>query len=343
MLTCNILEEADGSAWQEFVCSRPQCGLYHDLGWKDVIEASYGHRVPYLLTKRNNKITGILPLALVRSRFFGNSLTSLPFLDFCGLAADDEQSQLSLLKKAEELGQKFGVDYIELRQREPTSGNFRTSTQKVLMTLELGSNEDELWNRLSSERRNRVRRAIKSGLSVEISESSMLPVFYDIWTRNMRDLGSPPHSQKFFERVLENFEGRCAILLVRLEKRYVGSALALFSKDTFTLPWVSSLREYFRLYPNNLLYWDAMRFAIQRGVCVFDFGRSTQGSGTYEFKSRWGAVATPLYWQFLQIKGRQVKTVSDASKFQLAVKVWRRLPISVTRMIGPAVRKYITA
>lgn len=343
MLTCDLIKEADGLAWQEFVSTHPQCGLYHHLGWKHVIETAYGHLALYLMTKKNGKVTGVLPLVLIRSRIFGTSLSSLPFLDFSGIAADDETSQLALLEKAQELGRKFSVDYIELRQIEPISGDFQTFTEKVRMTLDLESDEDKVFAKLSSERRNRVRRALKSGLTVDVDGPAELSIFYDIWTRNMRDLGSPPHSQKFFEQILENFEGQCSLLLVRQGKEYIGAALALFWKDTLAVPWVSSLREYRNVYPNNILYWEAIRLAIKRGLQVFDFGRSSHGSGTFQFKKRWGAVATPLHWQFVPVRSRKPIPITKEDKFRLAVDIWKRIPVPITRLIGPALRKNITA
>lgn len=343
MPTCELLTDADRSAWQEFALTHPQCGLYHHLGWKDVVESAYGHLAPYLVTKSEGRITGVLPLVLIKSRIFGSSLTSLPFLDFGGIAAADGDSRRLLLDEARSLGERFGVDYVELRQVEPNAGDIQTSTHKVLMTMDLGANEDELWKKLSSERRNRVRRAQKSDLAVDVADRSKLALFYDIWTKNMRDLGSPPHSLEFFDRILTSFGDRCAILLVRYGETYIGAALALYWKDTLSVPWVSSLREHFRLYPNNILYWEAMRFAIAKGITRFDFGRSTEGSGTYQFKQRWGAVATPLYWQFLPISGRQMKPGTDDGKFGLAVQVWKRMPVAATRWVGPALRKNITA
>jgi FemAB-related protein (PEP-CTERM system-associated) len=343
MLTCETLTAAEEPAWQEFAATRSQCSLYHHIAWRYVIADAYGHRTPYLVAKRAGKVSGLLPLVLVRSRLFGTCLTSLPFLDFAGAVADDDASRDALAGKARQLGRELGVDYIEFRQVVPISGDFETSTHKALMTLNLASDEAQLWSRLTSERRNRVRRAQKSGLVVESAGASKLSEFYDIWTTNMRDLGSPPHSRKFFAAMLEHFGDRCSILLVRHKGVSIGSALMLFWKDTMCVPWVSSLREHFHLYPNNVLYWEAMRTAVAKGLGTFDFGRSTVGSGTFEFKQRWGAVATPLHWQVFSVGRKRVKPSPDDKKFRLAVELWKRVPVSITRAIGPAFRKSITA
>lgn len=344
MSICDLYTDADRDDWQSYVVGNPHCGIYHDIGWKRVVEEAYGHEAPYLLARRHGVVTGVLPLVLTRSRLFGAALTSLPFLDYAGIAADDDGSAAAMLERASDLGRDKAVDYVELRQLQPLSADLETSTHKVLMTLALGPTEESVWTGLSSERRNRVRRALKSGLSVEEADSSLLNDFYDIWVRNMRDLGSPPHSKSFFERVLDAFSGRSSLLMVRHDGKYIGAALSLVSRDTMVVPWVSSLREHFKLYPNNILYWEAMRIAVGKGIGTFDFGRSTQGSGTFQFKQRWGAAPATLHWHRLPIgQGVAVEAPSTDGKYHRAVEIWKRIPVPVTRWIGPLLRKNITA
>jgi serine/alanine adding enzyme len=342
MLTCELFRDNDREDWQAFASRHAECGLYHHIGWKDAIESAYGHHAPYLIARTDGQVTGVLPLVVVRSRLFGSSLSSLPFVDFAGVAAADQPSRDALLAKAVELARELRVRYLELRQTAPVSSTMLTATHKVLMKLALPENEGAMWSALSSERRNRVRKAQKAGLSVDVADSSLLPKFYDIWTRNMRDLGSPPHSSAFFAAVMRNLEDNAAILLVRHEQEHIGAAMALFWNGTFSVPWVSSLREHFQLYPNNVLYWEAVRLAIGKRLKVFDFGRSTRGSGTYDFKQRWGAQESPLNWQFVPIRGSAPAPEVDSGK-QLAVRIWKHLPLSVTRLIGPTLRKSITA
>jgi hypothetical protein len=109
------------------------------------------------------------------------------------------------------------------------------------------------------------------------------------------------------------------------------------------IPWASSLREYFSKCPNNLLYWETIKRASERGCKQFDFGRSSVDSGTYHFKRQWGAKPLQIYWQTLTFTVEaQISSPADNSKFQLALEVWKRLPVAVTTLIGPRVRKYIT-
>lgn len=343
MTTTRICTDEDSALWQAYVETRPACGIYHHFGWKRVLEGAYGLSTYYLVAEDGGAVTGILPLALIRSRVFGSSITSLPYVDFAGIVADSAAARDELVRRSRELARENSMRFVEFRQLEALPGDLSDATHKVLMTLEVGDDESALWSRLSSERRNRVRRATKTGLGFEVGGAEALADFYDVWSRNMRDLGSPAHSIGFFRAVLENFPGHAHLFFVTHEGRRIGAALAMDWAGTLHVPWVSSLRDSFRLYPNNLLYWEAMRFAVARGLGVFDFGRSTVDSGTYEFKARWGARPSTLHWQTLAVDGAAVPSAEAADGFRLAIEIWKRIPVSLTRLIGPSIRKNITA
>ncbi len=337
----NNLKNAE--LWNSFADAKDDCWFYHKFGWKSIIENAYKHNCYFLAHMTGDKITGILALVLVRSRLFGNSLTSLPFLDSSGLVADDPESEKALLEKAVELGRELKVDYLDLRQTEPLEAELHSDTHKVSLTMELKPDCDQLWKGLSSERRNRIRKAKKSGLSTEIGHMEFLPTFYDIWAANMRDLGSPAHSYEFFEKVLTEFKNNTGIILVKHDNIHIGGAIYFAYKGRLGVPWVSSLRKYFHLYPNNILYWDAMCHAISRGDTIFDFGRSSKDSGTYKFKVLWGAQPKELYWQFKYF-GKEINHIpkEESLKYRIATWAWSKMPVGLTKIIGPRIRKNIT-
>src|SRR3990170_5691898 len=171
--------------WETFVLTHPDCSLYHHIGWKEIIEKSYGHKCFYLMAREDGRLRGILPLVLIKSKLFGSSLTSLPYLDFAGIVSQDSQSSQVLYNKAVELGNLYRIDYLELRQAKALQFDLRTDTHKVTLTLELKPDPELLWKSLSSERRNRIRKAEENNLTVEFGERAFLPTFYDIWAENM--------------------------------------------------------------------------------------------------------------------------------------------------------------
>jgi hypothetical protein len=113
-------------------------------------------------------------------------------------------------------------------------------------------------------------------------------------------------------------------------------------RETLEIPWASSLRDYNHLSANMLLYWSVLEFAVKQGYRRFDFGRSTPDEGTYKFKEQWGAKPVPLHWQYWLANGNHMPDLSPKnSKYQLAIRLWRKLPLFLTRWVGPAIIRNI--
>jgi lipid II:glycine glycyltransferase (peptidoglycan interpeptide bridge formation enzyme) len=214
---------------------------------------------------------------------------------------------------------------------------------KVNLTLDLPADPGRLWRRLDASVRNKVRKAERAGLSIEFGAAEKLTAFYGVFAARMRDLGSPVHSIGFLRAVLESFGDRARIALVRKGGMPIGGLVALAFKDRLVVPWATCLKDYFALGPNNLLYWETLRTACLAGVGHFDFGRSTRHSGTYDFKCQWGAREEPLFWYAIPIGRRRAQArLGTGRGAALLVGSWRRLPLAITRRVGPGIRKYLT-
>jgi FemAB-related protein (PEP-CTERM system-associated) len=214
---------------------------------------------------------------------------------------------------------------------------------KVNLTLPLPAHADRLWKQLDGGVRNQVRKAERSGLSVEWGGGEKLDAFYGVFASRMRELGSPVHGRGFFNAVLEAFGDRARLAVVQKGATPVGGLIALAFKDVLTVPWASCLSEYRSLCPNMLLYWEAIRSGCAQGFRRFDFGRSTRGSGTYRFKCQWGAEEEALFWYTIPTRDARVHDNRGAGRSAAFLsESWRRLPLGVTRHLGPHIRKYLT-
>jgi CelD/BcsL family acetyltransferase involved in cellulose biosynthesis len=183
-----------------------------------------------------------------------------------------------------------------------------------------------------------------------------LETLYRVWQVNMRDLGSPAHRRRWFEGMFSRFGARAACYLVRKDGEAIGGLVALDFRDTVVVPWASSDRRHFKLCPNNLLYWTAIREAAARGLARFDFGRSSVGSGTYQFKRQWGAAEIPLYWQDVDptVPVSSLPLLGPAEEPPLspaepepgfrarAERARQRLPVPVAAWLGGRLRGGIT-
>lgn len=333
----------DKDRWSGLVSETEHANLAHAPEWLGAIQNAYGHTPIYLQAEGADGRLAVLPAFLIRSRLFGTVVTSMPFLDGggpCGTTADVAHIAVdSLLEEAARLG----AGSVELRSTVEIDLPVPAREDKVNLVLPLPGDVGELWRGLDAKVRNQVRKAERSGLSVEFGHRETLDAFYDVFAVNMRDLGSPVHARAFFATLLEAFGDRARVGLVRKGPTVIGGLIALAFKDTLVVPWASSLRQYMALCPNVLLYWETLTSACRDGFARFDFGRSSRDSGTYRFKRQWGAQEVPLYWYQIPIRQGGGRSLSPAdSRGALLVAVWRRLPVGVTRWAGPRVRKYLT-
>ena len=333
------LDHLDQKAWDDFISTCPFADHYHLSGWGRVIRLAYGWPALYFTAWEGGALRGVLPVIVMggRSR---KRLVSLPFLDYGGICADHPGIIQCLYKDVQSELSNLDGSVLDLRQRREMQLPLASCSDKVTMILGLENNAANMWNAFKAKLRNQIRKAEKEQLETQWTGSDGLRDFYSVYTHNMRDLGSPPHSFAFFERVLAEFSDT-RILLVRLGKKVIGGGLCLVFKDTMLMPWASSLRTYLRLCPNNLLYWEAIRTACENGLIRFDFGRSSRGSGTYKFKKQWGALEEPLYWQS-NISGGDLLDESTSQMLGFARKVWRYLPVCMTRFVGPTLRRRIS-
>ena len=331
-------------SWNRFVEHHPRATVAHLAGWGEIAREVYGHESIYLTAQDGDgDVVGVLPLILVRSRLFGRRLVSMPFLDYGGVLAEPDRGiEMALAEEALRVARESGAKTLGLRQLHPEALTWPTTEGRVTMLLDL-TTEAAVWKALPSERRNRVRRGGKLGLTATWGGAEALDDFYPVYAMNMRDLGSPVHSRSFFRAMLATLPDVARVLLVRDRGgRAVGAAVCMFFRGTIMVPWVSSLREAFALCSNFVLYWEVIRLGCSEGYRTLDLGRSFRNAGTFEFKRQWGAQPHPLPWLFIDAKpGAPPSVDRDASRFDLMVRAWKRLPMPVANALGPWIRRQV--
>jgi FemAB-related protein (PEP-CTERM system-associated) len=329
------------SSWEGLVRRRTPVPLSYHPAWLKVLERGLRH-VPYLIEAVDGDETvGLLPLAFVQSRLFGRFLVGLPYLNYGGVIADDEVVSRKLIDKAIELAEELDVRHLELRHKCAIDHPRLTTRtgHKVHMIRTLPATSEAMWKQLASSVRNQVRKGQKNGLVVAWGGEDLLPEFYDVFSRNMRDLGTPVYSRELFRAALRQFPDRAEFCVVRLKAKAVAAGLLVHGWKTTEIPSASSLRVYNSTCANMLMYWNLLERAIQGGQEAFDFGRSTPGTSVCKFKEQWGAKPEPAEWQYHLRTGNSDDMRPDNPRYERLVKIWRRMPVGLTRLVGtPIVR-----
>ena len=322
----------------DYVARREQAPLSFHPAWPLVLAEGLGHIPCCLEATRGGQTTGLLPLCSVSGPIFGRFLVGLPYLNYGGVLADDEESARLLIDRAVQLAERLDVRYLELRHAgyiadHPALGH--RVDQKVHMRLALPATVEALWDGLSAKVRNQVRKGQKGDLEVVWGGEELLPEFHDVFSRNMRDLGTPSYGAGLFRAILRHFPDRAELCIVRSAGRASAGALLLHGWGITEVPSASSLREFNSTGANMLMYWHLLGRATGRRQSAFDFGRSSLDSGTYRFKAQWGAEPSPSAWQYQLRRGGLKDARPDNPRYLRMIRLWKRLPLGLTRRVGP--------
>lgn len=334
--------ESPPQDWDPFVEASARSTFCHLAGWQAVMTDLMGHECYYVVARnRDGDLVGGLPLVRVKSLLFGDHLISMPFLNYGGPLGSQEVCTL-LVRSAKGLGDSLGTGLLELRTRYPVEApDLEQVARKVTVVLPLPDAADVLWNDVFySKLRTKLRRAGKEDFQVRMGQG-LVDDFFRVFSRNMRDLGTPVLPPEFFRRLPEVFGGRVIVAVTYHRETPVAAACGFMHGGEFELTWSSAIREYNRLNPNMFMYWKLMDHIIESGGRAFNFGRSTPGSGTHQFKLSWGGHDESLPWLVHSSKGSTRPPTPDDTKFALAIRAWRLLPVGLTRIIGPLLSPYL--
>lgn len=323
--------------WDAFVVSCPEATFFHRAGWQVLIEDVFRHETYFLYAEAGGRIQGVLPLAHVNSRLFGNALASLPFSVYGGVAAIDEQAALALEREAQQLAQCLGVDHLELRNVQRRHVDWPLQDLYVTFRKPINPTDEENLQAIPRKQRAMVRKGIKNGLTSHIDTT--VDRFFALYADNVHRHGTPALPKAYFDGLCRVFGADCEVLTVCASDGLpVSSVVSFYFRDE-VLPYYAGDAEAARdLAANDFKYWELMRRACARGLKMFDYGRSKQNTGSYAFKKNWGFEPTPLHYEYQLYKSESVPQNNPANaKYRLLIAAWRHMPIQLANWLGPKI------
>jgi FemAB-related protein (PEP-CTERM system-associated) len=339
-VTTRKLSAAEAPAWDGFVRGHPEGTFFHLSAWQRVLGRAFGHRAHYLLAERGGRICGVLPLAEVKSLLFGHTLVSTPFCVYGGIVAEDDAAVAALREHACALARELGVDQLELRSRRRMNPDW--PAKDLYVTFRKAIQPESEANMLAIPRKQRamVRKGIERGLRSEMDQG--VERIYALYSESLRNLGTPVFSRRYLEILREEFGKDCEVLTVIGKNGPVASVLSFLFRDE-VLPYYGGGSAAARAVAgNDFMYWEVMERARQHGSRLFDYGRSKRGSGSFDFKKNWGFEAEPLYYEYYLVRAKELPNLSPTNpRYEAMIRLWRRLPLAVTRLVGPAIAKYL--
>ncbi|MDR3453996.1 MAG: FemAB family PEP-CTERM system-associated protein [Rhodoferax sp.] len=340
LLTVKRLEPQDpatAAQWDAFVTACPEATFFHRAGWQNIVRDIFDHDTFFLYAEADGQIQGVLPLGHVNSWLFGNSLTSLPFAVYGGVAAHSPQAAAALELEAQKIAKHLGVAHLELRNVNPRHTDWPTQDLYVTFRKEILASEEANLLAIPRKQRAMVRKGIKNGLVSEIDNGA--DRFFALYADNVLRHGTPAMSKRYFKALLGEFGADCEVLtVVAPDGRPLSSVLSFYFRDE-VLPYYAGDDESARdLAANDFKYWELMRRSCERGLKVFDYGRSKRGTGSYAFKKNWGFEPRPLHYEYCLYKRDAIPQNNPSNaKYRLLITVWRRMPIGLANWLGPFV------
>jgi FemAB-related protein (PEP-CTERM system-associated) len=328
-------DTANARLWDAFVLACPQATFFHRSAWQAIIADVFRHDTYFLYVQEGENIAGVLPLAHVNSRLFGNALVSLPFAVYGGVAAPSDAAAQALEDEAQAIAKRLRVQHLELRNIDRRHADWPTQDLYVTFRKNLLPQEEANMLAIPRKQRAMVRKGIKNGLTSVIDNTA--DTFFALYADNVHRHGTPALPKSYFRALQQAFGPDCEIMTVRApDGRALSSVLSFYFRDEI-LPYYAGDDTAARdLAANDFKYWELMRRACARGIKVFDYGRSKQGTGSFAFKKNWGFEPKPLHYQYCLYQRDAIPQNNPSNaKYKLLIATWRRMPIGLANWLGP--------
>ena len=340
MVTVSPLAPAKAAAWDAFAAAHPAGTFLHRAAWAGLLEQGFRHTTHYLLAEQDGAVVGILPLTRVKTRLFGDSLMSSPFLVYGGPLTSTPEAFTALHDAALDLQRRLGTPVMEWRFREPPAaleGWEARDDLYVTFRKPILANDDANMKAIPRKQRAMVRKGIDKGLTSTANRD--VETLFHIYSESVRNLGTPVFPRRWFRLLAEAFGGEMDVVTILHDGQPVAAVLNFYDERGEVLPYYGGGNALSRpLAAHDFMYWEVMRRATARGCTAFDFGRSKAGTGSFAFKKNWGFAPSPLLHRCHLAPGQSIPDHNPLNpKYALFIKAWKRLPLPVANLVGPHV------
>lgn len=332
-----LLDQSSAPAWDAFVSGHPAGTFFHRAAWALVIESAFGHHCHYTLAEQDGALVGVLPLAHVRTRLFGNTLMSTPFCVYGGPLAVNGDAAAALDEHAESLRAKVGASAVEFRERGEVDCDWQVRPDLyVTFRKPISGDDDRNMKGIPRKQRAMVRKGIQNGLTSVCNRD--VPALHRVYAESVRNLGTPVFSRRYFEILSQVFSDCSDIVTVVDGDRAIASVMNFYFRDEVLPYYGGGTTEARRRAGNDFMYWEVMRRAAGRGYRLFDFGRSKLGTGAFAFKHNWGFEPEKLHYRYRLAPGASIPDHNPLNpKYRLFIAAWKKLPLPVANLIGPQI------
>jgi hypothetical protein len=316
------LQSSDEASYANFVDRNEGSLLFQSLSYLKLIrELTSGNQETLLAVDQEENIKGVLPLLSVTGKF-GTVYNSLPYYGSNGgIISQDEQAVKTLLQSYNDLVRSTETAASTLIENPLNTPLLGDSINHSLLDSRIGqftninhsSNVDEkLMESFHYKTRNMVRKAQKSGFSIDI-ENDSLEFVEEVHNTNMKAIGGRAKKGTFFSSVPNYFakEKDYKIWVARFENEPVSALLVFYYQETVEYYLPVTTEKFRDRQPLSLLIFEAMKDAAIRGYKLWNWGGTWSSQvGVHRFKKRWG-TEDRIYNYYTQINNKEIYKTSS--------------------------------
>jgi hypothetical protein len=332
-----IINPVDIPEWDEKIINFSDYSFFHTSYWAQVVADTYSYNPFYFIIESNGNLKAAVPVMVVNSKLTGNRAVALPFTDYCPPLISDEINFGDIQDEILDFCKKRSLKYVEIRGGNKHFNGVQPSTFDYNHSLDLTIGEDELHKNLSSNTKRNIKKSIREGISVEISNSrEAMEDFYKMNCITRKKHGLPPQPKLFFENlfkyVLSPEKG--FISIGKYNDLSIAGAVYLLLGKKAVYKFGASDMEYQHLRANNLVMWEAIKYCASTGFEDFCFGRTEpDNEGLRKFKLGWGTkeeVLNIYRYDFKKDDFVEIQTKTTG----LHNKIFNTAPLPLLKVFG---------
>jgi len=342
------LKQLNRDAWNDRLSSLTIPHIYLDPRWLHIIEKIYPGLPIWRLMFDAEKGSSFLPLVGISPLFKGYTMgISLPFGNYGGFLYENSTSKPQTGEVQEVLDTFAGevnLAMVEIRHLEKPEPFSLVDDRFKRFVITFPPTVDELWQKqLTGNARTSVRKAERMGVNVCWQHPHALEIFQSLNEKNAAWHGTPLHHHRWYPNIVESFGQQCEIVVALIDEKPVGALFLLYHGSMTILHAAVTDNAYRKIPITDKMLWESfVQLLNQKQMKLFDFGRTRPVNGKLFFKRKWGGVEQPLYYTYVMHGHVKIpESLPENPRFQVAQQIWRLLPLSVQRHLGPIFRKRI--
>ena len=170
------------------------------------------------------------------------------------------------------------------------------------MGLSGSTTEEKIWSNMTSQSRNKIRKAKKSGLKIYCSRNpEIIETFMEIYEETMKKDNANEYyyfPKEFYESILEDLKYNALWFYAKLNEEIVAISIFLFKNKKMHYHLSASKQNYQHLAPTNLLLYEAAIWGSENGYEILHLGGGlgAKEDSLYKFKKAFNRNEDCEFW-----------------------------------------------